>query len=189
MTCDLPELAIQKIVQHLADDVSVHSLVSLASLSRSWRSIVRQTPIATLKLDSAQDLQHPAFLQTDPLACKFLRVDLDTKTAFFTAAAKLLKRHSGIQLKGQAITDSVLAELARGGAENLTSAIIEVIFTRVQLVQQIMLGTLPLEPPSHSQRRLQAECAGFFMLLQVCCELVKGAREQGRSQQECLKAS
>lgn len=118
---DLPELATLKIVRSLAES-SVFQLIALGSVSSSWRAILKQTHIPELRLESCQDLQHRtcSAFQRDVLAAKFHRSSTTRKTAFFVAAAKLLRNRTAVFCSGRAVTDAVVTEVAMGTAESVT---------------------------------------------------------------------
>ena len=113
----LPDLAATKIVERLAGN-GVFQLLALASLSRQWRSVVREHKLSELRLESKVSLsqqRHP--FQGDMLAVKFLQSTTEQKTRFFISAARLLRQHNAVFCSGEAITDIVLLEVAKGNAD------------------------------------------------------------------------
>ncbi len=113
----LPDLAASKIVERLAGQ-GVFQLLALASLSKQWRSIVRAHKLSELRLESNVSLsQQRSPFQGDMLAVKFLQSSVEQKTQFFASAARLLRQHDAIYCSGEAITDIVILEVAKGSAD------------------------------------------------------------------------
>lgn len=113
----LPDLAAHKIVQKLASH-GIFQLLALAGLSKQWRSVVRSCKIAELRLESKAKFQHQrTTFQADILSARFSHLRITEKTEFFVSAARLLRQHSAVYCSGEAVTDIVVLEVAKGNAE------------------------------------------------------------------------
>lgn len=113
----LPDLAAHKIVQRLAGH-GVFQLFALASLSRQWRSMIRSCELEELRLETRANfsVQRKPF-QGDGLSARFAQLRTDEKTQFFISAASLLRHHRAAYCSGDAITDIVILEVAKGKAD------------------------------------------------------------------------
>lgn len=137
---ELPDLAVYKVVEQLAD-CSIFRLVALAGVCKSWRSIVKELPIKELRLESNQELSHRACFQKEALAANFYRAATERKSAFFVAATKLLTNYRGFYCSGDAINDSVLHQLARGtGATERVTIESSVCVTDSSLTAVVLLS-------------------------------------------------
>ena len=113
----LPDLAATKIVERLAGH-GVFQLLALAGLSKQWRSVVRQHRLSELRLESKVSLsQQRHSFQSDMLPVAFLQSTSEEKTQVFISAARLLRQHSAVFCSGEAITDIVILEVAKGDAD------------------------------------------------------------------------
>lgn len=113
----LPDLAVHKIVQSLACQ-GVFQLLALASISRQWRAAVKAVFLQELRLESISGFQQQrAASRGNALAAKFHILSTAKKTLFFISAARLLRQHQAVYCTGDAITDIVLLETAKGNSD------------------------------------------------------------------------
>ena len=160
----LPDLAASKIVERLAGQ-GVFQLLALASLSKQWRSIVRVHKLSELRLESNVSLsQQRSPFQGDMLAVKFLQSSVEQKTLFFVSAARLLRQHDAIYCSGEAITDIVILEVAKGSADTFC---IEVSLHGIVKVSFLCSAIYRLCIGSFTHRchlfRFQIMCSGEIM--------------------------
>ena len=112
----LPDLAAHRIVERLAGH-GIFQLLALASLSKQWRSVVGACRLSELRLESKASLhnQRTSF-QGDALSARFLQLPTNKKTDFFISAARLFRQHNAVYCCGEAISDLVILEVAKGTA-------------------------------------------------------------------------
>ena len=143
---DLPDLAIRKVAEFASvGDLSLQTLVALAGINRSWRSIIRTLDPQSLSFNSKARFSK--------------RVSLAGRNAFFLSAAQLFAGISSIELLGEAVTDAVLLEVARRSECRLTTLHVEVC------TSFMVMTTRTCVSKAHRQSDVLSACLCHFILV------------------------